>query len=402
MENFGGWIESSLSGARSVLSTSPSVGPVFLITMLCLWKFPRAQAFDPDPRPNIKNVTSSMMTPPPPQEAQPQLPGTPPPQASNLLEWETASSGSCDTQSVAAETSVYSDEAPKESLPQEPSCLMSHECPESTQAERHRFLVAQDGDEQKALENLHIYAEWRRQHEPLEKTQEEKHCSLQFDDYDLYDWIVASQTALHANTETKEVWLWLPRVIRTHTLPNGPTAADCDDSLILHMMPALIDDQICSLEAYSLAIVLYLNRKVQRDSLDKVTILMDLRPGEGWRNTPAVRLLPFIKSMVTLTLKMFPERLHKCVLYPLPWALSWVLNAVKTVMDPTTAKKLVVVEGGAGMNSPLPLQKLTKHVSKDVALMCEHERLESFSCYRRELDKLGMYSSVVSSHGSRI
>lgn len=77
---------------------------------------------------------------------------------------------------------------------------------------------------------------------------------------------------------------------------------------------------------------------------------------------------------------MFPERLYRSVLYPLPYAFTWVLNAVKVVIDPVTAKKIVVLPGSAAKTSPMPMNEMTQYVSREVALLCEKERIESFSC----------------------
>ena len=79
-------------------------------------------------------------------------------------------------------------------------------------------------------------------------------------------------------------------------------------------------------------------------------------------------------------LTIFPERLYRSVLYPLPFAFTWVFNAVKVVIDPVTAKKICVLPGQAGQTSPLPLDAMTQYVSRDIALLLEKERLESFSC----------------------
>jgi hypothetical protein len=122
-----------------------------------------------------------------------------------------------------------------------------------------------------------------------------------------------------------------------------------------------------------------LDRKAQREAAEKITLLMDLRPGKGWRNISAIRLIPFIKDIVSLLLTMFPERLEKTILFPLPFALTWVFGAVKAVIDPVTAEKIQVLSGAANVDSPLPFDQLMQHVSSEVALMCENERLASFS-----------------------
>ncbi|CAB9519713.1 expressed unknown protein [Seminavis robusta] len=361
-----GWSAADMVGSPSITHM------IALVALVALWKFPKSiEAFDPKPssQSSSHNVpTNPLFTPPPPP---PKMTAPPPPLARRL------SSGSSCSDDASEQSSVESVSEPKHGP--EPSSFLRSKAPESTPAERQRFLTARKGDEAKALENLQKYLSWRKQYQEMVQEQEEKHYNLQFEDPDLYDWIVASQAALQAENDAAFGWKWLPRLILTHKLPNGQEAQDLNGRRIFHMMPAQIDDQICNLSTYSLAIALYLDRKIQRDSLEKVTIAMDLRPGRGWRNTSAVKLLPFIKSIVGLLLVNFPERLSKAVLYPLPFAFSWVFSAVKAVIDPDTAEKLQVLSGSAGVDSPLPLNKLTRFMGQDVALLCEHGRQESFS-----------------------
>lgn len=347
----------------------PSIGHILaLFVLIGLWKFPRtAHAFDPDPRQTSANSpTNPRITPPPP----------PPPPLTRRMssEWESESTTSCDSEGSFESLSRLAEQSPTE-----PSCFLQSRAPESTPAERHRFLVARNGDEAKALENLIKYLIWRKTYQAIIQEQEQRHYNLQYEDKDLYDWIVASQAALQANNDPAFGWKWLPRIARTHVTPNGQEAVDRRGCRILHIIPAMIDDHICSLSVYSLAIALYLDRKGQREAAEKITILMDLRPGEGWRNISAVRLIPFIKDIVPLMLTMFPERLEKTILFPIPFALTWVFGAVKAVIDPVTAGKIHALSGAANVNSPLPFDQLMQHMSSEVALICENERLVSFS-----------------------
>jgi CRAL/TRIO domain len=349
---------------------APSIGHILaLFVLIGLWKFPRtAHAFDPDPRQTSPNSqTSPTMNPPPPPPPLPLARRT-------SSEWESESTISCDSDRSSEPLSC-----PGKQNPTEPSGFLKSGAPESTLAERHRFLVARNGDEAKALENLIKYLTWRKTYQALIQEQEQRHYNLQTKESDAFDWIVASQAALQANNDPALGWKWLPRIVRTHVTPNGQEAVDRHGCRILHIMPAMIDDHICSLSVYSLALALYLDRKVQREAAEKITLLVDLRPGEGWRNISAVRLIPFIKDIASLLLTMFPERLEKTILFPLPFALTWVFSAVKVVIDPVTAEKIHVLSGAANVKSPLPFDQLKQHVSSEVALICENERLMSFS-----------------------
>ena len=59
------------------------------------------------------------------------------------------------------------------------------------------------------------------------------------------------------------------------------------------------------------------------------------------------------------------------------------------VVDPDTAKKLVVLSGGANMDSPLPLKQMMEHVSEEVAYLFEKVRLEAFKL--QDGDDPGLY-----------
>jgi len=287
---------------------------------------------------------------------------------------------------------------------EEPSEHMKEKAPSSTKAERYRFLAARNGNEKKALVNLQKCLEWRLAHAHHVKEQEEKFQHLLTETYksknstggfcndkrDLYDWTVASQAALCKNYPEGNGTKVLPRIVTNVVCrKSGNEARDLRGQRILHIFPAQIDDDICSLETYALAIALYLDRKADRYSLEKTTLTLDLRPGKGWKNISGMKLIPFIKAIIKLLLTIFPERLYKCIIYPLPFALKWIFAAVKVVVDPDTAKKLVVLSGGANMDSPLPLKQMMEHVSEEVAYLFEKVRLEAFKL--QDGDDPGLY-----------
>jgi hypothetical protein len=113
----------------------------------------------------------------------------------------------------------------------------------------------------------------------------------------------------------------LPRLARVYSV-DGSAVRDRDGRRILHVMPGQMDPSLAKPSTYALALALYIDRKMDRASSECLTVALDVRGGKGWRNIPPLRNLPFIKTVVKLLLAMFPERLHKCLLFPVPQAAS--------------------------------------------------------------------------------
>ncbi|CAB9524228.1 expressed unknown protein [Seminavis robusta] len=249
-----------------------------------------------------------------------------------------------------------------------------------TFAERKRFLTANNGNEEKAMAQLQAYLEARDEFQGTQLQLEVSYQSL-IDSHgrDYYDWVIASETAKEAYNEDKSSAM-LPRIMRTHIMEDGKEACDLEGHRILHVLPAQIDPALFSLKTYALAIALYLDRKVSRESVETLTVLLDVRGGAGWANPKAFNLMPFIEETCSILISMFPERMHKTIIYPLPYALTWTLQSiVSSVLDAKTVQKLAILSGQTGVDAPMPRQKLFLHVDEKVALICERERLEAFT-----------------------
>jgi CRAL/TRIO domain len=109
------------------------------------------------------------------------------------------------------------------------------------------------------------------------------------------------------------------------------------------------------------------------------TLVMDVRPGRGWPNPPAVKMLGFIREAGRMLFELFPGRLHRCVVFPVPAVAASVWNAAKKVLDPTVASRVVVVPGPAEMDSPIPVAKLMPYVSRENLQIMEQARLAAFA-----------------------
>jgi hypothetical protein len=144
------------------------------------------------------------------------------------------------------------------------------------------------------------------------------------------------------------------------------------------MIPGLMDDKLAKAETYALAVAIYFDRKLDRESLERVTVCLDVRAGKGWPNIHALRLIPFMKNSLKLLLRTFPERLHKCVVYPVPPAFLYVWTMISKCLDPVTSEKISVVSGKCTISSPPPQEKLVAFLGADPAKLMEDSRVASF------------------------
>jgi hypothetical protein len=262
-------------------------------------------------------------------------------------------------------------------------------CPESTPAERQRFLLACNGNTGQANQRLQEYLNWRRNHERI-RTE----CNIRIKqssdpDYDI--WVESCLVALKACGEVAEN-IVLPRVVRSYsTLRLGgcshiadPTTrervdvVDQEGHRIFHMIPGLMDDKLAKTSTYALAVAIYFDRRFDPASLERVTVCMDVRAGKGWPNIHGLRLIPFMKNSLKLLLPTFPERLHKCIVYPVPTAFLYVWTMISKCMDPVTREKICVVSGKCTIVSLPPMEDLIAHLGEESVTLMEDTRVACF------------------------
>lgn len=75
----------------------------------------------------------------------------------------------------------------------------------------------------------------------------------------------------------------------------------------------------------------------------------------------------------------FPERLSKCVLFPMPRVAAVVWKMVRAFLDPNTAAKIAVLAGAALTHSPPPYKKMEEHMDLEVIERMEAIRLATFT-----------------------
>jgi hypothetical protein len=252
--------------------------------------------------------------------------------------------------------------------------ILGMELPEASSAERLRFLTARGGDVGRASKLLRHYLDWIKIHELIEH-ELKLGDTVSGDDVDLDHWNAACAIAIKACHEKCNVPL--PRVIRMYQQKDGPVC-DYHGNRIFHIVPALMDDKLVQTSTYALATALYLNRQLDRTGLERVTVCIDVRAGLGWPNIHAVRLVPFMKVTTMLLLSLFPERLEKCLLYPVPSAFLWIWNAMQRYLEPETKEKICLLSGVNKIESPPPMDQMTKHVPLNVVEFLECSRRARF------------------------
>ena len=259
----------------------------------------------------------------------------------------------------------------------------------STLSERRRFLVACKGNTTATMERLNHYIKWNEQHVKLRDENQIRIKHTGDRDYDL--WVESCLTAMKMSGEVEKIVL--PRIIRMlcreekrnifkndesfHKIGNSDYL-DRDGYRTFCFRPALMDIKLAKASTYTLAVAIYLDRSCDREEMEKVTVCVDVRAGRGWPNTHVLRLIPFIKHCMKILLPLFPERLHKAVVYPIPPAFLHVWRMISKYMDPLTAERVCVIEGKCKIEAPPPMEKLLVHFGEEELERLEASRLKSF------------------------
>merc|ERR1719487_2620590 len=128
------------------------------------------------------------------------------------------------------------------------------------------------------------------------------------------------------------------------------------------MEAARPDFRIVTKEVYLHSLCHVIDKALPREKGGQLTLVVDVRGGGGWGNPTPKQMLPFMKSVVSTMSAMYPERLRRVVVYPVPWAAKVFVNMVKGLLDPNTRSKLCIVSGD-DKSSDCPGQKLSEHLT---------------------------------------
>jgi hypothetical protein len=170
----------------------------------------------------------------------------------------------------------------------------------------------------------------------------------------------------------------LAQIIFQHNDNDGNPIKDKDGFKILQVLPGLINRQVAQADFYALALSFYLDRKCDRASQEKMTVVIDVRAGEGWPNPMAVVMVKFVRTIVRELQLHYPERLHSLVLFPVPWAAMGIWAAIKAVFRSEMLNKTTLVSGPADRAARLPKEKLVGLIDESVLDLTEQFRLDHF------------------------
>jgi hypothetical protein len=256
--------------------------------------------------------------------------------------------------------------------------------PNTTKAERTRFLRARKGDVQAASAMLKHYLDWRAQFDQDEH--DEQRLRTNESDTSEEDPIWSKACVLASSISPSSSFSSsgpIPPCIVFFPDKDGSTS-HAPETLytvkgkrVLQHLPARIDLSAADAEVYATALALYIDLQVPHDSMEKICVVIDARPGTGWGNIPAPMLVPFIKHSARLLNDLHPERLDSCILFPVPVVAKFLWNAVSPFLDPATANKVCILSGSAHVNSPFP-NEMELHLQKEVMEWMERKRLSTF------------------------
>ena len=178
-----------------------------------------------------------------------------------------------------------------------------------------------------------------------------------------------------ANEQKKEQ---LQQIIYQHTDSSGKPITDKDGGKILHVLPGLINRQVAQADTYALILSFYLDRKFDRSSDEKMTVVIDVRAGDGWPNPVAFMMVKFVRIITTQLQSRYPERLKSLIVFPVPWAAMSVWTAIRRVFRLEIMEKITLISGPADRAAPLPKGQIEGLIDSDVLDRTEQFRLNLF------------------------
>ena len=231
-----------------------------------------------------------------------------------------------------------------------------------TQEERQRFVTACKGDLKKAENGLLRYVEF---------------CDNE---------LTSHQNSLMIARRNQEENLIFDECFLRFLAMTNQVALD--GTRVVYVIPAALDlsrhdlqDTDQSAENYeALSIACYFNENLRRDSLEKLTVLIDVRGGIGknFSNTKPLTLISFAQKVIYYLENYFPERMGACILFPMPSSAMFIWRLVRVFIDRDTRKRFRLVSGDPDALADMPTDDLVNIISLDCIEELEKRRWEFF------------------------
>lgn len=134
------------------------------------------------------------------------------------------------------------------------------------------------------------------------------------------------------------------------------------DGTALMLVQGARYDPTIEAELYVLACAHILDSITSVDDTLKVTVLVDVRPADGWPNVPAHHMIPFFRLITSILPDNFPERAHKLIVYNMPPLVGWLWRIIRSFLDAATQDKFAFLSGSDSMGAACSVE-LRKYVS---------------------------------------
>jgi len=103
---------------------------------------------------------------------------------------------------------------------------------------------------------------------------------------------------------------------------------------------------------------------VKATEMTRVTVLIDVRAGDGWPNAPPHKMVSFFRLANQILTGNYPERAQRLIIYPIPTMLTYLWTTFSAMLDPVTREKFIVLGGDASLGAPCPPQ-LLEYIAPD-------------------------------------
>jgi len=284
--------------------------------------------------------------------------------------------------------------------------LLLERCPNTTEAERRRFVHSFGGNGVAVAERkLKAYMKWRKDHDldawirnvsSFASTGNETNV-----DVDRFVWEEASKKAINYFKEAPPSHLHpespvgklrnkirknkiekggskIYQMAHSPTLPNGLPCRDRTDHRVIHTIPAQMDVKTFPTEVYWTAVALYMESIFDRSTAETYTLLIDVRPVAGCPSTPFLEMAGFVREVARALNQLLPGRLHAIIVYPVPRFATLMWNIAKGFLSPSMRDDvLTLVRGEFGWTAPPPNEALKRLLEEKGVEALEETRLSA-------------------------